>query len=61
MFLVYNHLLNRAGGQLFGEGLNSETWIGWFLRTFRETKGKPAPSLPPRPGNSFRNIDWDGV
>ncbi len=61
VFLVYNHLLNRAGGQLFGEGLNSETWIGWFLRTFRKITGTSAPSLPPRPGGSFRNIDWDRV
>ncbi len=61
LFLVYNHLLNRAGCQLFGQGLKSETWIGWFLRMFRATTGTPAPSLPPRSGNSFRGIDWDGV
>ncbi len=61
LFLVYNHLLNRASGQLFGEGLKSETWIGWFRKMFREATGKPAPSLPPRPGNGFRDIDWEGV
>lgn len=61
LFLVYNHLLNRAGCQLFGQGLKSETWIGWFHRMFRETTEKPAPLMPPRPGSDFRGIDWDEV
>ena len=61
LFLVYNHLLNRASGQLFGEGLKSETWIGWFSRMFRETTGKPVPLRSPRPGSAFKPIDWDGV
>ena len=60
-FLVFNHLLNRASGQLFGEGLKSETWIGWFHKMFRETTEKPVPLMPPRPGRDFRGIDWDGV
>ncbi|MCY4489365.1 MAG: ATP-binding domain-containing protein [Deltaproteobacteria bacterium] len=61
LFLVYNHLLNRASGQLFGEGLKSETWIGWFQRMFWKATGKPAPLLPPRSNGAFRAIDWDGV
>ena len=61
LFLVFNHLLNRASRELFGEGLNSETWIGWFHKIFRETTGKPVPLVPPRSDNSFRGIDWDGV
>ena len=60
-FLVFNHLLNRASRELFGEGLNSETWIGWFHKVFKETTGKPAPLMPPQSGSSFRGIDWDGV
>ena len=61
LFLVFNHLLNRANGELFGEGLKSETWIGWFHKMFKETTGKPAPLMPPRSGSDFRGIDWDGV
>ena len=60
-FLVFNHLLNRASGELFGEGLKSETWIGWFHKMFRETTGKPVPLMQPRPGRDFRGIDWDEV
>ncbi len=61
LFLVFNHLLNRANGELFGEGLKSETWNGWFHKIFKETTGKPAPLTPPRSGGSFRSIDWDRV
>ena len=61
LFLVFNHLLNRASGELIGEGLKSETWIGWFHKIFKETTGKPAPLMPPRSGSSFRSIDWDRV
>ena len=61
LFLVFNHLLHRASGELFGEGLKSETWKGWFLRTFKETAGEPVPLMPPRPGSAFRGIDWGGV
>ena len=61
LFLVFNHLLNRANGELFGEGLKSETWNGWFHKIFKETTGKPAPLMPPRSGSDFRGIDWDGV
>ena len=61
LFLVFNHLLNRANGELFGEGLKSETWIGWFLKMFKETTEKPVPRRPPRSGSDFRDIDWDEV
>ena len=60
-FLVFNHLLKRASGELFGEDLNSETWFGWFHKVFRETTGKRVPLMPPRSGSDFRGIDWDGV
>ena len=59
LFLVFNHLLNRASGQLFGGSLDSRTWIGWFLETFEMLTGKPAPRLAPN--NGFREIDWAGV
>ena len=60
-FLVFNHLLDRASGQLFGDGLVSRTWIGWFLATFEEFTGQPAPRLSPDRTGGFRKIDWDGV
>ena len=60
LFLVFNHLLHRASGQLFGSGLASRTWIRWFLDTFEEITGQPAPRLEPN-SNEYREIDWAGV
>ncbi len=60
LFLVFNHLLNRASGQLFGGGLDSATWDGWFRSTFRELVGQPVPLCEPK-SNGFREIDWTGV
>ena len=60
VFLVYNHLLNRASDQLFGSGLAGKTWIGWFLDTFRQMTGRPAPRQESN-GNGYRDIDWPGV
>ena len=60
LFLVFNHLLDRASGQLFGDGLASRTWFGWFLSTFEEVTGAPVPRL--KSGNDgFREIDWAGA
>ena len=59
-FLVFNHLLDRASGQLFGSGLASRTWIGWFLDTFEKITGQSAPRREPN-DNGYREIDWDGV
>ena len=59
-FLVFNHLLHRASSQMFGPGLAGRTWIGWFLDTFEEVAGRPAPRLEPN-GGGFREIDWAGV
>ena len=59
-FLVFNHLLDRASGQLFGNGLASRTWIGWFLETFEEVTNQPVPRMGPNE-NGFREIDWTRV
>ena len=59
-FLVFNHLLDRASGQLFGGDLESRTWIAWFLEQFEAITGVPAPRLEPDDGG-FRQIDWAGV
>ena len=59
-FLVFNHLLDRASGQLFGDGLTSRTWDRWFRGVFREVAGQPVPLQEPN-DNGFREIDWMGV
>ena len=60
LFLVFNHLLDRASGQLFGGGLVSRTWDRWFRGVFREVAGGSAPLKEPN-GNGYREIDWPGV
>ena len=60
LFLVFNHLLDRASGKLFGGGLVSWTWIGWFLETFEKLTGQRAPRTASS-DNWFQEIDWDGV
>ena len=60
LFLVFNHLLDRASGQLFGNGLSSRTWIGWFLETFEEITNQPVPRMDPD-DDEFQEIDWAGV
>lgn len=60
LFLVFNHLLDRANGQLFGDGLASRTWDGWFRGMFREVAGQPVPLQEPN-DNGYREIDWAGV
>ena len=60
VFLVFNHLLDRASGQLFGGGLERGTWISWFLGIFEEITGRPFPREDAN-DNGFREIDWYGV
>ena len=60
LFLVFNHLLDRASGQLFGDGLASRTWDAWFRSIFRKAAGQPVPVKEPN-DNGFREIDWAGV
>ena len=59
-FLVFNHLLDRSSGQLFGGGLESRTWDGWFRGVFAELAGEPVPVREPNDGG-YRAIDWVGV
>ena len=59
-FLVFNHLLHRASGQLFGAGLVGKTWFRWFLDTFEEIAGQSVPRLEPN-DKGWREIDWTGV
>ena len=56
-FLVFNHILNMACGQLFGTGFTGKTWITWFLATFERSLGAAVPRKPPNP-NGFKEIDW---
>ncbi len=60
LFLVFNHLLDRASGQMFGEGLVSRTWMAWFHKVFQELTGKRVPLMAESAGG-FRHIDWPGV
>ena len=60
LFLVFNHLLDRASGQLFGGGLEGRTWIAWFLETFEEITGNSVPRKAPN-DDGYQDIDWDGV
>lgn len=60
VFLVYNHLLHRASGQLFGEELESSTWIQWFRQLYKETIGRRIPLLP-RQSNGYRAEDWKAI
>ncbi len=60
VFLVFNHLLDQAAGQLFGSPLVSRTWISWFFETFRKFTGDSVPQLDATSG-SLRPIDWDRV
>ena len=59
VFLVFNHLLDRASRQLFGlgDGLVSRTWMSWFFETFRELTGSSVPRQKGTDGG-FRPIDW---
>ena len=61
LFLVFNHLLDRASNQLFGDGFVSRTWISWFLETFQDIAGQSVPRLAAERLGGFRPMNWDGV
>ena len=60
VFLVFNHLLDRASGQLFGGRLEGRTWDAWFREVFKEVTGRAAP-LEDANDNGYRAIEWRGV
>jgi len=60
LFLVFNHLLNRASGQLFGEVIASATWDSWFRNRFQELTGQSIPKLDAN-NRGYRPIDWVSV
>ena len=60
LFLVFNHLLHQATRQLFGDRLQSRTWMSWFHEVFRQAAEEPVPKLDAG-GDRFQPIDWDGV
>ena len=61
LFLVYNHLLNRASVEMFGGELESKTWEGWFRGLYSDICGEPIPVLDASGESGFRAIDWRGV
>ena len=61
LFLVYNHLLHQASGQLFGGELKSDTWKAWFHKVFSEITKMQVPQLPPSGWPQWREIDWAAV
>ncbi len=58
LFLVFNHLLNQASGQLFGTSLASKTWFRWFLEMFGKAVDSDVPRKESESGK-FRPIDWE--
>ena len=60
VFLVFNHLLDRASGQLFGGRLEGRTWDAWFREVFKEVTGRAAPLVAAN-DNGYRAIEWCGV
>ena len=60
LFLVFNHILDRASGQLFGDGLESRTWDAWFREVFAEASKRSIPKKSPN-RHGYRSIDWEGV
>ena len=60
VFLVFNHLLHCASGQLFRGGLSSSTWETWLGDQFKAVTGECLPRRPAASGK-YRPIDWDEV
>ena len=60
VFLIFNHLLERASRQLFGGGLDGQRWEWWFRATFKKITDRTVPRKAPNE-NGYKEIDWDGV
>lgn len=61
LFLVFNHILHQASRQLYGDGLDSETWVGWFHRLFFDVTSESVPKRLSTGPDGFEPIDWNGV
>jgi superfamily I DNA/RNA helicase len=62
-FLTFNRLLEASSRHLFGKGqlLDSRTLETWFRAVWRDAFSSEVPKLPPKPGATFREVDWHGV
>ncbi|ALF60578.1 3'-5' exonuclease [Psychrobacter urativorans] len=58
--LAYNRTLLTSNEQLFGEGLCSQQWESWFMKTYFSLIGSRVPLIEINNGG-FRPIDWDKV
>lgn len=59
LFLVFNHILHQASRQLFGDGLDSETWVSWFHRLFFDITGESVPKRQSNEPDGFQPINWN--
>lgn len=60
-FLAYNELLDQSNRYLFGnEPLTASKFETWFRKLWRG-QFKAVPTLDPKPGLTFREIDWKAV
>lgn len=60
IFLVFNHLLQRASSQLFARKLISQQWQSWFIQTFYKMTRQRIPHKPVDK-NGFADLDWQKV
>lgn len=59
-FLTYNRLLDQSSRHLFGDDLLTAWTLERWFRTVWEVQAR-VPKLPPKPGSTFREIDWPAV
>lgn len=62
MMIMFNNTLRsyteQAADQLSIPATRISTLHAWFTGFFRQRFGRGAPTLPPQPGTTFREIDW---
>lgn len=58
--LAYNRTLLKSNEQLFGEGLCSQQWESWFMKTYFSLIGSRVPRIKPKNGG-YPPIDWSNV
>jgi superfamily I DNA/RNA helicase len=59
-FLTYNHLLDQSSRHLFGDDLLTSWTLERWFRTVWKVQAQ-VPTLPPKPGTTFREVDWPAV